>query len=55
MEPIKAWAILRNGVPVHVRLNEAQAEACAKYEGDFYQNDTVEVVALVMKEDNVQQ
>ena len=44
MERVNMWLIVRDGVPVHVRLTEGEAEACRKIEESAFHHETVDVI-----------
>jgi hypothetical protein len=50
MEPTPAWAVVRDGNVVHIRLKKGVAEACATIEKDVYAWDDIRVVPVLMTE-----
>ena len=47
---IKAWVIIRDGVPVHVRLAEDQAEMCAAIERRVWEHEEIKVIPVNLME-----
>jgi hypothetical protein len=50
MDPTPAWAVVRDGNVVHIRLKKAVADACATIEKDVYAWDEIRVVPVLMTE-----
>lgn len=51
VDGMKAWVIVRDGEPVHIRLNETAAKTCVELEARAFHHETIELVPVRLKVD----